>query len=166
MLDDPLNPAAVDDAVVLAPWVDALGASPGNCTADCGLSDGEALIPGAAPADPNPVVTGPPAGAGANDDGTFDELPLKEVLPDEPAPQPSAIGRLPMNEPPEIEQGVPGRLAPLTVVASKVPVADVLVADVVPLGDVLCETIWPWAAADVASHASSKKPAMRCIQLS
>jgi hypothetical protein len=167
MLDDPPNPAGAGDAVVLAlaPWVDALGASPGNCTADCGLS-GEALIPGAAPADPNPVVTAPPAGAGANDDGGFDELALEEVTPDEPAPQPSAIERLPMNEPPGVEQGVPGRLVRLTVAALKVPVADVLVADVVPLGDMLCETTWAWAAADVASHASSKKPAMRCIQLS
>jgi hypothetical protein len=71
-----------------------------------------------------------------------------------------------MNEPPGVEQGVPGRLVRLTVVALKVPVADVLVAAVVPLEDVLCETTWAWAWADVASHASSKKPAMRCIQLS
>jgi hypothetical protein len=151
MLDDPLNPAAADDAVVFAPWVEVLGASPGNCTADCGLIDGEALMPGAAaPADPSPVVTGPPAGTAANDVEAFDELALDEITADESAPQPSAIERLPMNEPP-VEQGVPGRLAPLTVVASKVPVAeeavlddvpvaDVLVADVVPLGAVLCET--------------------------
>jgi hypothetical protein len=139
MLDGPPNPAAADDAVVFAPCVEVLGASPGNCTADCGLSDGEALIPGAAPADPNPVVTGLPAEA-ANDVGGLGELGLGEVTPDEPAPQPSAMERLPMNEPPDVEQSVPGRLALLTVVASKVPVADVLVADVVPSGAVLCET--------------------------
>ena len=144
MLDDPLNPPAADDAVVFAPWVEVLDTSPGNCTADCGLTDGEALIPGAAPDDPKPVVTGPPAGTAENDVGALDE-----ATPDEPALQPSAIERLPMNEPPDVEQGVPGRLAPFTVVASKVPeetvpddvpVADVLVADVDPLGAVFCAT--------------------------
>ena len=151
MLDDLLNPAAAVDAVVFAPWVEVLDASPGNCTADCGLTDGETLIPGAAPADPSPVVTDPRAGAAENDVGAFDELALEEVTPDEPVLQPSAIERLPMNDLPAVEQGVPGRLAPLTVAASKapvaeapvlddVPVADVLVAGVVPLGAVLCET--------------------------
>jgi hypothetical protein len=137
---DPLNPATADEAVVFAPWVEVLGASPRSCSADCGLSDGEALIAGAAPADPNPVVTGPPAGVAADDVGGFDELALEAVTPDEPASQPSAMERLPINAPPDVEQGVPGRLALLAVVASKVPVADVLVADVVPLGAVLCET--------------------------
>jgi hypothetical protein len=134
---DPLNPAA---AVVFAPCVEVLRASPGNCSADCGLSDGEALIPGAAPADPNPVVTGLPAGAAAADVEGFDELAVEAATPDELAPQPSAMERLPMNAPPDAEQGVPGRLALFMVVVSKVPVADVLVADVVPSGAVLCET--------------------------
>jgi hypothetical protein len=107
-------PAAALDAVLLAPCVEAFDASPGNCTAACGLVDGAALIPAAALADADPVVTGPAAGAGVNDVDAFDG-PVDEPTPDEPASQPSAIERLPMNEPPE--QGAPGRLAVPVVVA-------------------------------------------------
>lgn len=117
MVDDPPNPAAPAEAEVFAPWVEVLDASPGNCTATCGLTEGEALMPGAAPADPNPVVTAPAAGAAEKDVGAFDEPALDEVALDEPASQPSAMERLPMNEPPA-EHGVPGRLAPFDVVAS------------------------------------------------
>jgi hypothetical protein len=144
MLDEALNPAAPVDAVVFAPCVELLRASPGNCTAVCGFTEADALIPGAALAEPDPVVTGPPAGAAVTDVDVFDEAAPGEVVPDEPASQPSAVERLAM---PDVEQGAPGRLAPKVVVPnapvaepvlSVVPAAaDGLVLDIVPFGAVV-----------------------------
>jgi hypothetical protein len=148
MADDAPNPAPAFDAVLRAPCVEALGASPGNCTAACGLTDADALMPDAVPADPD-VVVEPAAGAAVNDADAFDEAAFDEVTPDGPASQPNAIERLPMNEPPTVEQGVPGRLAPFTVVVSPVeeepglafvPAADALVPDIFPFGTVPCGT--------------------------
>jgi hypothetical protein len=149
MLEDALGPGAADMAVVLAPCFELLEASPGNCTAACGLTDGEALMPAAALADP--TVVEPAAGAAVND-VALDEPAVNEpvfdaVAPDEPLSQLSAVERLPMNEPPD-EQGVPARLAPLIVVAwsadeavlDDVVVADVLVPVVVPPWEPVCET--------------------------
>lgn len=135
MLDDAPCPAAALDAVLFAPCVEALGASPGNCTAACGLTDGEALMPAEELADAGPVAAGPAPGAAVNDEPTPDEL----------ASQPSAIERLPMNEPPE--QVVPGRLAAPVVVAPNaealddVTVAEVPAADIVPFCEAPCETV-------------------------
>jgi hypothetical protein len=142
MADDVPNPAAPPDAVLWAPCVEALGASPGNCTAACGLSDGDALMPDAAPADAD--VVEPAAGAAVNEVDAFDEAAFDEVTPDEPASQPNAIERLPMNEPPAAEQGVPGRFAPFTVVLG--PVAEEPVLDDVPDIDVPVPDIVPFTA--------------------
>jgi hypothetical protein len=149
MADDEPNPAPAPapDAVLWAPCVEVLGASPGNCTAACGLTDGDALMPDAAPADPD--VVEPAAGVAVNDVDAFEEAGFGEVTPDEPASQPNAIERLPMNEPPAVEQGAPRRFAPFTLVAAPVgeepelddvPAADVLVPDIVPFGAMPCET--------------------------
>lgn len=124
MLDDAPCPAAALDAVLFAPCVEALGASPGNCTAACGLTDGEALMPAAELADADPAAAGPAPGVAVNDVDAFDE-----PTPDELASQPSAIERLPMNEPPE--QVVPGRLAaPVVVAPNAEALDDVTVAEV------------------------------------
>ncbi len=159
MLDDPTDPDAAVVAVVLAPCVELLEASPGNCTAACGLTEAEALIPGAAVAAADPTVADPTvselaAGVAVNDVDAFDEVVMfDEATPDEPPLQLSAIERLPMNEPPEAEQGVPGRLAAFIVVAlnaavaeeEAVPdgvlVADVLAPGVVPPCEPVCEAV-------------------------
>jgi hypothetical protein len=62
-----------------------------------------------------------------NDVDAFDETAFDEAAPVEPDSQLSAIERLPMNELPDVEQGVCGRAAALVVVAG------VLAPDIVPL---------------------------------
>jgi hypothetical protein len=82
-----------------------------------------------------------------NDVDAFDEPAVDKLTPDEPALQPSAIERLPMNEPPK--QGVPGRLAALPLVvpnAENAEPGDALVAalfwpSVVPSCEVPCGTV-------------------------
>jgi hypothetical protein len=138
ILDDAPSPVPVA-AVVFAPCVEVFGVSPGNCTAACGLTDADALIPAAPPADADPIAAEPAAGANVGDVDVFDE-----ATPDESLSQPSPIERLPMNE-----QDVPGRLVPFTVVESNteevvldsVLVVDVPAPDVVPFWKVPCETV-------------------------
>jgi hypothetical protein len=170
IVEDAPRPDAAVAAVVFAPCVDVLDASPGNCTAACGLTEAAALMPPVDPADPaavaDPPVAGPVAGVAVNDVDAFVEAVFDEVTSDEPAPQ------LPMNKPADVEQGVPGRLVPFTVVVSNAPVAeeavldaaDVLVSNVMMFWDAPCEAIWASAAAEVASQIITEKPAMRCIE--
>jgi hypothetical protein len=168
IVEDAPRPDAAVAAVVFAPCVDVLDASPGNCTAACGLTEAAALMPPTDPADPaavaDPPVAGPPAGAAVNDVDVFDVV--DETAPDELAPQPSAIERPPMNE-----QGVPGIPARFTVVVVNVPGAEEAVLDDGVVANVLgssavpfCEASWAWAATDVASQMITEKPAMRCIE--
>jgi hypothetical protein len=130
ILDDAPSPVAVA-AVVFAPCVEVLGVSPGNCTAVCGLTDADALIPDAPPVDADPIAAAPPAGADVGDVDVFDE-----ATPDEPLSQPSPIERLPMNE-----QDVPGRLVPFTVVE---PNTEELVLDSVLVVEVPAPSVVPF----------------------
>jgi hypothetical protein len=126
--DEAPNPVAVA-AVVFAPCVEVFGVSPGNCTAVCGLTDADALIPAAPPPDADPIAEEPAAGANVGEvDILVEPTLLDEVVADELASQPSPIERLPMNE-----QDVPGRIVPFPVVdsnAEEVVLDSVLVVDV------------------------------------
>jgi hypothetical protein len=143
ILEDAPSPAAVA-AVVFAPCVELLGVSPGNCTAACGLTDADALIPGAPPAEADPVAAEPATGANVGDVDVFDE-----AVPDEPLSQPSPIERLPMNEQEAPGRLVSGKLVSFAVVesnAEEVVLDSVLVVDVptpgvVPFWKAPCETV-------------------------
>jgi hypothetical protein len=142
-LEDAPSPVAVA-AVVFAPCVELLGVSPGNCTAACGLIDADALIPGAPPADADPIAAEPAAGANVGEVDVFDE-----AIPDEPPAQPSPIERLPMNEQAAPGRLVPAKLVPFTVVEpnaeevvlDSVLVVDVPAPDVAPVWKAPCETV-------------------------
>jgi hypothetical protein len=142
--EDPLNPAdAALEAVVFAPWLDRLGASPGNCTADCGLTDAEALLPSAPPPEPSPVVTEPLVGGDADDvEALVDGPVLNEAVPDAPVLQPSAIEGLLVKELPA-EHGAPGRLAAFTVAVPNAPVPAALLADGVPVAVAVAPDVVP-----------------------
>ena len=132
---DPADPAA---AVVFAPCVELLEPSPGNCTAACGSLDGEALMPGAAPADPCPVVTEPDANEpDVNElDPLADPVPADVVMSDEP----SSHSEPAETEPPQ-DAAVPVVVPPNEGVNVGVIVLDdIVVAELLVPSAVFCET--------------------------
>jgi len=92
--------AADTDAVVFAACVEVLGRSPGNCTANSGLTDDGVRAPTADPAD------GAPAGPAEREAAAFDV----GTLNGSEAQADPAIA-LPVNVP-DVEQPVPLRLVP------------------------------------------------------
>jgi hypothetical protein len=141
--DRPEKPAeaAGADAVVFGASVEVFGCSPGNCTALCGLIDGEALMPGAPvaipPAEPAEEAAN---GAGAFAVGTFNgsvksgnAVPLKLVPP----------------------EAAPAMAVEPAATAAALSGVDVNCPD--------CGLVWAFAAPKAPSHRIIARTKMRCI---